>query len=357
MMSTQPNQQQPAIDGLVQIERMGGKPVFEVPAKSVINFNSGFSHKLLCDGLTFSAGSACQYSCTYCYVTDLMKKSPHLENVRAQYDKIETEKPFAHSEVVIRRAGVLNALRSQLTSRNKPKFTDPNDNRVLYMSPLVDVAANPTLCDETVEACTLILSLTNWQIRILSKSSFLPRIAQALDTKGLRAKERVIYGQSIGTLENDLARCFEQGTPLVSKRLESHYWLQDNGYRTFGMICPSLPYASDEAYQEFSATMCEAIRVDRCEHVWAEVMNVRGQSFIRTEQALRDAGYHEFAELLTKAHDKDFWEKYSRDTFLAHTKNVPAEKLRFLQYITSKTKPWWSQYQDRGAILLGTSAN
>ena len=35
---------------------MNGKPVFLVPAKSIINFDSGFRHKLLCDGLTFTAG-------------------------------------------------------------------------------------------------------------------------------------------------------------------------------------------------------------------------------------------------------------------------------------------------------------
>jgi DNA repair photolyase len=336
----------------VQIERMGGKPVFYVPAKSVVNFKSGFGHKLLCDGLTFSAGSACQYSCTFCYVTDLMKKSPHLENVRKQYNKIETDEPFAHSAIVIRRAEVLNALRSQLTSRNQPKFTDPNDQRVIYMSPLVDVASNPELTQETIDACRIILELTHWHIRILSKSSFMPRIATALGTE-FDAHKRIIYGVSTGTLDNTLAKSFEQGTAIVSKRIESLHWLQDNGYRTYGMICPSLPYASEEAYRDFSREMCEAIRVDKCEHVWAEVMNVRGQSFTRTESALKEAGYAQEADLLAKAHhDKEFWERYSRDTFLAHTEFVPGDKLRFLQYVNVKTKDWWEGQRSAGAVLL-----
>jgi len=46
---------------------MNGKPVFDVPAKSVLNMESGFRHKLLCDGPTFTAGSACAYSCCFCY--------------------------------------------------------------------------------------------------------------------------------------------------------------------------------------------------------------------------------------------------------------------------------------------------
>jgi hypothetical protein len=47
---------------------MNGKPVYSVPAKAVINLDSGFKHKLLCDGPTFSTGSACAYSCAFCYV-------------------------------------------------------------------------------------------------------------------------------------------------------------------------------------------------------------------------------------------------------------------------------------------------
>ena len=47
---------------------MNMKPVFTVPTKTVINFKSHFYKKLLCDGLTFTAGNACVYSCAFCYV-------------------------------------------------------------------------------------------------------------------------------------------------------------------------------------------------------------------------------------------------------------------------------------------------
>ncbi|MDE2096144.1 MAG: hypothetical protein KGL39_02790 [Patescibacteria group bacterium] len=42
---------------------MQGKPVFTVPAKTVVNFDSRFDKKLLCDGITFTAGNACNFSC------------------------------------------------------------------------------------------------------------------------------------------------------------------------------------------------------------------------------------------------------------------------------------------------------
>src|SRR4051812_36658543 len=203
---------------------MNGKPVFEIPAKTVINFKSKFAEKLLCDGLTFSTGTACAYTCEFCYVPDMMdKQKPYLE-------KQGITSP--HEDIVIRRAGAIARLRAELTDRaGRPKYKTPEDRRVIYSSPLVDVAANMELVRETIEACRVILELTNWQIRLLSKSNLLPKIAEQLSTH----RDRMIYGVSTGTLDDDLARVFEKGTPLVSKRIQSLHWLQDNGFRTFGM--------------------------------------------------------------------------------------------------------------------------
>lgn len=279
---------------------MNGKPVFNIPAKSVINMDSGFKHKLLCDGPTFSAGTACGYSCSFCYVPDIMRKSPHLKGIEQR-----------HEDVVIRRQGAVNAMRNQLLTRNKLRFPDPSDNRVIYASPLVDVAANMELVRETVELCQVILALTYWQIRLLSKSNLLPKIAQSLENTAVGARERIIYGVSTGSIDDNLAKAFEEGTPLVSKRIQSLHWLQDNGYRTFGMICPSLPQRD---YFDFASECNSAIRGDRCEHVWAEVINVRGESMTRTVDCLHAAGYQWEAEQLARVStNKEAWEKLTDD--------------------------------------------
>lgn len=355
---------------------MNGKPVFEIDARTVINFKSAFAHKLLCDGLTFSAGSACNYRCSFCYVGDMAQKFPGL-SIKGQ----------KHEDIVVRRKNAPELARAQLVHANgRARFPEPTDTRVIYASPLVDVAGNIELANETVAICRLILALTHWQIRLLSKSNLLPRIARDLEAHPeLRARERVIYGVSTGTLQNSLARAFEEGTPLVSKRLESLHWLQDNGYRTFGMICPSLPQTD---YAAFAANMRDAIRANRCEHVWAEVINVRGDSFIRTHRALA-AEHPADAELLRVVmNDKEKWEAYARATFLAHaevykgqtvtpfagvsptpssagghergenTGQTPGAqqgataKLRFLQYVTADSSAWWATEIPRGAILL-----
>lgn len=319
---------------------MNGKPVFTREAKTVINFESNFSHKLLCDGPTFSAGDACVYSCAFCYVPDLVRKLRAIP----QFDHVKGK----HEDIVIRRGRAAEIARQQLTDRyGVPKFKDPNDRRVIYSSPLVDVAGNMELVRETTEICRTILELTNWQIRLLSKSNLLPKIAEALS--GLD-KTRVIYGVSTGTLHDGLAKAFEAGTPLVSKRIQSLHWLQDNGFRTFGMICPSLPH---ENYKQFATEAAAGIRAERCEHVWAEVINLRGESFTRTLKALRAAKFDWEADHVDGVMSyKDAWENYARETFNAHANVLPKGKLRFLQYVTPATEAWWQSQKGRGAIVL-----
>lgn len=326
---------------------MNGKPVVNVPAKSIINFDSGFSKKLLCDGPTFSAGTACAYSCAFCYVPAIMRKSPHLKG-----------QTLPHEQLVIRRSGAAGAMRNQLIGKGgKPKFNDPNDKRVIYASPLVDVAANMDLVRETIEMCKIILSLTHWHIRLLSKSNLLPEVAKGLDgfCGSDEARERIIYGVSTGTLDDKLALAFERGCPLVSKRITSLHWLQDEGYRTFAMVCPSLPIPKTHPaqYYDFALACSDALRYGKCEHVWAEVINVRGESFTRTHHELECAGFTAYADALhVVSEDKQAWEEYARETFLAHASVVPDGKLRFLQYVNKDNAVFWTSHKHRGAVLL-----
>lgn len=288
--------------------------------------------------MTFTTGTACAYSCSFCYVENMMTKQVKL---------MDMVKDVGFQGAVVRREDAIGTLRSQLTDRHgNPKYYDSQDNRVIYASPLVDVAANMDLVRETIEACKTILELTHWNIRLLSKSNLLPKVAEGIPGAW---KNRIIYGLSTGTLCDSLASSFEQGTPLVSKRLKALYELQDSGHRTFGMICPSLPQLD---YDTFSGDMCQAIRADKCEHIWAEVLNVRGESMKNTVESLRTGGFEAMAGALADTSNKAVWEQYARNTFEAHVKHVPRGRLRFLQYVTNDTKPYWESRQSEGAILL-----
>ena len=348
-------------DGNLKIKTIQGKPVIMRPnAKTVLNLKSlKFAEKLLCDGITLNSGDACVFRCAFCYVGAQMIKVdwPYLESHNA-VRRASGLSELGFEDVVIRRPDPVGLLRKQLFHRDgRPRFTDPDDKRVVYSSTLVDVAATMELLRETAALCNVILDSTAWQIRLLSKSSLLARLFKD-NLIPKRHRQRMILGFSTGTLDDNLAASIECGTARVSKRIEALHWLQDEGYRTFGMICPSLPQA-DGDYIRFSREICEAIRVDRCEHVWAEVINLRGKSLVSTLAGLHGAGFTAQAVALSAVMGqgkKDAWEQYARDTFLAHTQHVPAEKLRFLQYVDDSTVDWWAEQRAHGAVLLGKAA-
>lgn len=334
---------------------MHGKPVLYRDAKTVLSLSSQeFAEKLLCDGLILNPGDSCAYSCAFCYVSSLPLKFLVRRVLKEHEEK--TGEYLEHSDAVVRRTNPMDVLLGQmLSSSGKKKFQDDNDNRVVFSSSTVDVAANMELLRETAGLLNLILEHTAWQVRLLSKSHLLHKLVA---DRMIHEKHhhRLIFGFSTGTMDDRVARAFEHGTALVSKRIKTLHWLQDRGFRTYGMICPSLP---QDDYLRFSKEACEAIRVDRCEHVWAEPINVRGQSLVKTLAALKAAGLDEEARRLASVSGSghgEAWEEYARRTFLAHTRNMPAEKLRFLQYIDEKTAEWWSEQRRHGAILLGATA-
>lgn len=344
--------------GSLPRQTMSGKPVLWREAKTVLTRESeAFQEKLLCDGLTFNPGDLCVYSCSFCYVESQVRKLVYRE-IREHNDQASEQRGC--SEVVVRRQNAVGLLKGQIRSKDD----NPNDKRVVYGSTLVDVAANVQLLKETAELVTLILDKTHWQVRLLSKSNLLHKLMKdrlipdrRKEGNQLSHHQRIIFGFSTGTFDDKLAAAFEQGTALVSKRLEALHWLQDEGFRTFGMVCPSLP---QDDYAAFARDAVHRLRPAKMEHVWAEVINVRGESFQRTRKALLDGGFKDAAERLASVSDgpgvRRLWEQYARATFEAHRNAFPSGKLRFLQYVDSTNLDWWKDQRINGAVLLGKTA-
>jgi DNA repair photolyase len=333
-----------------------GKPVLMSNSR-ILNLDSGSQHKHLCDGPTFSAGTACAFSCEYCYVEAIVGAKPFVASLLGGH-KFE--------DVVIRRANALENLRKELRTaagRLKYKVGEYEVARasgrpiVCYGSPLVDIAASNELATETAQMVHVLLDDTDWDVRLLSKSPLIKLIAQSLTAE---QKSRVIFGLSTGSLDDELARAIEPTCPSPSRRFEALRWLQGEGYRTFAMLCPILP----QPLEAFIEKATEAIRPEKCEHVWAEVLNVRGESMSRTLTALQRNSLHKAADdlrAISGEGKKAAWEQYARKTFLALAQAIPKQnagpRLRFLQYVTRQTEGWWRERVNEGAVPLGRSAN
>ena len=153
-------------------QRMNGKPVLYVAAKTIINFKSAFNHK---GGLSSAgagnAGTACALSCDYCSTPAGMNRNPQtriLEVLGVQ-----------HAEVVIRRLNaVVTARRQLLNPDGTPAYSDPNDDRILELASIVDPLPNNELMEETYALVKTVFELTPWRVRILTKSGLLATFAR-----------------------------------------------------------------------------------------------------------------------------------------------------------------------------------
>jgi DNA repair photolyase len=323
---------------------MMNKPVIWTDGR-ILNLDSGFKHKHLCTGPTFTAGTACAYKCVYCYVEAIVGTKPFVAQVLGGQ---------SFQNVVIRRNNAVDTLKSELyTKKGVPKYK--NKTGVIYGSPLVDIAATKELAEETIAIVRILLDGTGWEIRLLSKSPLITMVAKAFSSPD--DKKRIIFGISTGTLDDQLARVIEPTCPAPSARCKALRWLQDNQYRTFGMLCPILPQPLGPFVQQAIAE----IRPEKCEYVWAEVFNSRGDSMGATLEALQKAGLTQAAtdfKSVCGPDNKASWEQYARDTFTALASAIPAKypngesKLRFLQYVIAASAPWWRAQIPNGAVVL-----
>lgn len=237
----------------------------------------------------------------------------------------------------------------KINAELKQLSVQPDDHRVIYAFPIMKAGTSLESAEETIEVCKTILSLTGWQIRLLSKSSILPQVAEAIPEKW---KWRMIYGVATGTLDDALAPALDGGVGKYSDRIESLHQLQDMGCRTFGMISPILP---QEDYDQYAKAMVKAIRFDLCEHVWAEMINPEDQSFNQTLENLSQAGFGkkvlELQELSDEYHKRE-WEAACRAAYFALVGCIPRGKLRFLQIIARSQWYYWDYERGQGAVSL-----
>jgi DNA repair photolyase len=338
----------PADDGLVHGARLsdfvkrGGKFYFTIPSATILNMGSGFIHKDLCSAGTVTAGTACVSSCAYCSVGSTMFRSPDTAILRLL--------GIDHRDAVIRRLDPAKTLREQLTFRDgSPRFKDPGDRRVVFLSPIVDPLPTIELLEESLELILLIMELTNWEVRVLTKSMFVRKLAERIPEN---YRQRIIYGLSLGILDDGIGKAVEKMTSPPSLRIKAYRELQEQGLRTYSMHCPVLPQKDYKAYAE---RLAASANWEADELVWVEALNSRGPSNERTIDALGGAGFSaEAAQLASVTSSHDAWEfGYNRPLFHALADVCPPGKLRYLVYVNEADRDYWMTQVERGAVVLG----
>lgn len=238
------------------------------------------THKLDIMGL-------CGFGCSYCSSNE----GNYLRINRARFAEMTREQtgqallPATSPGLSFRWGDFEERLDAQL--RPKPRSVRSTENTVtdpifaagrwgyghtLVFSQLTDAFSPWAVADGLTErTLDKVLRRTGFRIRVLTKSAIVgtDKWIKFFD----RWSGRFVVGLSIGTLDDAWARCVEVGTSSPTARRRAHRRLQDEGVPTFGMLCPVFPDALDNGGVE---RLVEAIRPERCETVWSEPYNDRG---------------------------------------------------------------------------------
>jgi len=269
-----------------------------------------------------------------CYVPSITNKQKSVIALQKQGLKFDDFSLYRYKENVL-----------ETVSRDLAKMP-PTCKDTVFFCTTCDPCATLKHAETTIEAIRLIMARSRLQVRVLSKSVFIKDIASAL----IDYKERIVYSLSTGTSLDEISKAIEEHASPVRLRVETLHWLQNNNFRTYGMICPVIPSEISRVKQ-----LLDQVRPEICEYVWVEAVNVRGKSLFNTFTKLNEAGPHQHAaELQRVMGEKNNWRDYSKNLFVEFQSEMKnrglLEKLRFLQYVTKTDVEFF--HNQPGAICL-----
>lgn len=287
----------------------------------------------------------CQFNCRYCS----SNAGLHLRFDRKLKEQVQAETgaefdPHHADNLRIKYADVVGALEKELDATHKRKGA----GQTLVYSQLTDGFAPDLLKDGTTrKILDLIIEKTAYRVRILTKSAAVGQ--KKWINFFQKHPDRFVVGLSIGTLDDALAKRVEKDTSTPTARVRALHALQDAGVATYGMLCPVLPTVlqSDELER-----LVEAVRPDRCEHVWAEPYNDRDNWRVVQEYLPKKTWLHGW---LSEAYEtqNDLWSEYATTLYERLLKIAErdcwTDKLRYLLYESDIS----TAHVDRFAGLTG----
>jgi DNA repair photolyase len=292
-----------------------------------------FEKKLLAS-YSVNIGNICAFGCSYCYVPTVVAKIKVIRDILAQGYKTEDISCYRHQD------NVLDCIFRDLDKIHR------DDNGTVFFCTTCDPCAIPDHADTTTKAIRLIMERSNLQVRVLSKSILIIQVAQELQAY----RDRIVYGLSTGTTLSVISQAVEERASDITERVRALHWLQNNGFRTFGMICPVIPSEVDNVMQ-----LLEQVRPELCAGVWVEPLNIRGKSLVNTFNKLVAAGLEDHAvELQRVMGNKRALIEYSKRLFLGFQSEMQhrglIDKMHYLHY-RSKYDGGFFEGQP-GAVIL-----
>ncbi|MFO0684925.1 MAG: hypothetical protein U0234_22900 [Sandaracinus sp.] len=326
--------------------------VFVPENRHAIKPADGFVKKQLADD-HLELVARCELACTYCS-TDKnrwqCRQKPDFE--RRTAEQLGTPQHGCdHTKPLLAWKNILAQLEDELRS---PRAV--GTRKTLMFSMLTD-PFSPWLVENgiTRRALELLIERSEYRIRVLTKSVLVakPEFVELF----AKHSDRIVVGLSVGSLDPTWARQVERRVPAPLARVRALHALQDAGVTTYGMLCPVFPCVlSNEGVD----ALVDALRLQRCETVWAEPFNSRSNwRDVRDAHPPADRTWFDAAFPAGRTETDVVWSRYATDLYLqlrdAAARGGWSERLRYLLYegrITEQDAPAFHAGIADGTVLL-----
>lgn len=302
------------------------------PKKSPVNFwhapatiaENHFVYKSL-SNWALNVAVGCSHACRFCYVPSAatIKQGPKL----AEYGVKDPDAEWG-DYVLLRPWDEQKFLASLRSAENTPrKQLKPDGNRAVIYCSTTDpyqVIRHPDSARQRELAAharflvrrslELIRDESSLNVRILTRSPLARADFDLFQSFG----KRLVFGMSLPTLRNDLAKVYEPKAPAPSQRLATLHAAKDAGLHVYVAVAPTYPECDETDLR----TTLEAVADLKPITIFHEPINIRAENVARIEEQAESVG----VRLKTEAFaTRESWQDYAVNAL--HTVSELAKEL------------------------------
>ena len=171
---------------------------FLYSGKTGIARTKGFEHKLLAE-YSVNIGNICEFGCTFCYVPSITLKQKTVQDVLKKGNKLGEFSSYRYRDNVL-----------EMVKKDLRKFKKDDQSTVIFCT-----TCDPCATDEhavtSVEAIKLIVNNSCLNVRVLSKSTKIKKMAEMLTLY----RNRVTYSLSTGTSLPEVSKSIEKNCSKI----------------------------------------------------------------------------------------------------------------------------------------------
>jgi DNA repair photolyase len=260
---------------------------------------------------SFNIAVGCSHACRFCYVPSAatIKQAPRLSEygVRdpdAEWGNYVLLRPWDEEKFLASLRAAENMSASQL---------QPDGNRAVIYCSTTDpyqVVRHPDSVRQrelaaharflVTRSLELIRDHSTLNVRILTRSPLARTDFDLFATFG----KRLVFGMSLPTLRNDLAKAYEPKAPAPSQRLTTLRAAKEAGLHIYVALAPTYPEC-DEA--DLRATFAAIADLDPIT-IFHEPINIRAENVARIEAQAADMGIRLRTEVFAT---RESWQDYA----------------------------------------------